>query len=110
MREIPPSQTLMPGLHFEGGQRWKITADSLRVLQGALGCELLNALVRCLAAVDRLFTILDCVSLNKKHLGVDSVRGERNLNALGLFAVGIVHEFREGLHQLALLPESDVRA
>jgi hypothetical protein len=72
----------MPGLRFEPGTPWRIVARNLDVLRRALGDDLLNAFARCFAAADRLMTILDCMTLNGEHVGVDTVRGERNLHSL----------------------------
>jgi hypothetical protein len=72
--KIPPSQTLMAGLHFESGTPWKLTVDSIDVLTAVFGEKLLNAFIRCSAAADRLVSILDCMRLNHED-GVNTVRG-----------------------------------
>jgi hypothetical protein len=91
----------MPGLRFHNeGSRWRLEADNASVLVAALGEHLLAAFARCFAAVDRLATIADMILLNHERVGQDTLRGERNLNALGIFAAGLVYEFREGLRHL----------
>lgn len=98
--ELPPSQTLMPGLRFEAGNPWHLRLESIDVLRGALGNDLTNAFVRSFAVADRLQTILDCIQLNDEHVGRETVRGERNLHTLGVFAAGLVYELREAVRQL----------
>jgi hypothetical protein len=99
-REIPVSQTLMPGLHFDAGRPWRIRIDSIDVLRQAFGDELTVALIRCFGAVDRFVSILDVMHMNMTSIGHDSVRGERNLHTLGMFSAGLVYEVREGVRQL----------
>jgi hypothetical protein len=40
------------------------------------------------------------MNLNATHIGVDTVRGERNLTTLGFFSTGLVFELREGIEEL----------
>lgn len=47
--EMPRLQTLMAGLHYESGDQWRFTIDSIDVLRDALGHDLTNAFVRCFA-------------------------------------------------------------
>jgi hypothetical protein len=100
VRAMPPSQTLMAGFHFEAGKPWKLTIETIDVLRAALGEGLLNAFVRCTAMADRLLTLLDCMNLNATHIGVDTVRGERNITTLGLLSTGLIFELSEGLREL----------
>lgn len=95
-----PSQTLMPGLRFESGTPWRIHMQSIQVLLDALGTDLTNAFVRCFGAVERLVSIVDIMNMNFENAGRDTVRGERNLHTLGMFAAGLVYELREGVRHL----------
>lgn len=100
---MPPSQTLMPGLHFEAaeeGRPWSLHADSIDVLRNAFGDDLTVGFVRAFSVRDRLQTILDLVEMNDRVVGRDCVRGERNLHTLGMFAAGLVYEFKECVEDL----------
>jgi hypothetical protein len=94
-----PAKQSSPKLRYIEGPPWKIVVDDIGVLRRALGEQLLASFARCLAASERLLTIDDCILLNDQY-PKDSIRRNRNIMTLGLFSVGLVHEFREGLEAL----------
>src|SRR5438105_5595179 len=91
---------ILPGLKLARDTPWRIVADNAGVLRAAVGDELLAAFARCFSAADRMMTIYDCILLNQKYCQQGSVRRLRNLNTLGLFSVGLVVEFQDGIHAL----------
>src|SRR5438477_5626141 len=93
-------QVILPGLKLVRDIPWRIVADSIEVLRAALGDELLAAFARCFSAADRMMTIYDCILLNSKHCKKDSIRRMRNHYTLGLFSVGLVVEFQDGIAAL----------
>ena|SRR5438874_3011149 len=90
-------QVILPGLKLVRGAPWRIVAENIDILRCALGDELLAAFARCFSAADRMMTIYDCILLNQAHCEENSVRRLRNLNMLGLFSVGLVVEFQDGI-------------
>jgi len=100
---------LLPGLHLvhEGDTRWHLEATSVDVLDGVLGEELLVAFCRGFAALDRLTSLTDMMGANYEIADSESVRFERNLHALALFVLGLLHEFQDALHGLSAANVSD---